>query len=129
MGSFSIWHLLIVLVVVLVLFGGAVASGLFATLTWTDCLAALAIVFLIRPLAGWISLIGSGHPAQERGLIAFFGIRGIGSFYYIAYGVNHGAFESSERLWAITGLVVLLSIVVHGISATPAMRWLDRTRS
>ncbi|MBY0566650.1 MAG: cation:proton antiporter [Hyphomonadaceae bacterium] len=119
----------LLMMLVLVLFGGAVATGLFATVTWTDCLAALAIIFLIRPLAGWISLIGSGHPAQERGLIAFFGIRGIGSFYYIAYGVNHGAFETSERLWAITGLVVLLSIVVHGVSATPAMRWLDRTRT
>ena len=119
----------LLMMLVLVLFGGAIATGLFASLTWTDCLAALVIVLLIRPLAGWISLIGSGHPARERGLIAFFGIRGIGSFYYIAYGVNHGEFGSSERLWAITGLVVLVSVVVHGISATPAMRWLDRTRS
>jgi len=119
----------LLMMLVLVLFGGAIATGLFANLTWTDCLAALAIVLLIRPVAGWISLIGSGHPAKERGLIAFFGIRGIGSFYYIAYGVNHGQFASSERLWAITGLVVLVSVVVHGISATPAMRWLDRTRS
>ncbi len=119
----------LLMMLVLVLFGGAIATGLFANLTWPDYLAALAIVFLIRPLAGWISLIGSGHPAQERALISFFGIRGIGSFYYIAYGVNHGEFASSERLWAITGLVVLVSIVVHGISATPAMRWLDRTRT
>lgn len=117
----------LLMMLVLVLFGGAIASGLFASLTWTDCLVALAIVLLIRPLAGWISLLGSGYPAKERSLISFFGIRGIGSFYYIAYGVNHGAFASSERLWAITGLVVLVSIVVHGISATPAMRWLDRS--
>ena len=119
----------LLMMLVLVLFGGAIATGLFANLTWTDCLAALVIVLLIRPVAGWISLIGSGHPAKERSLIAFFGIRGIGSLYYIAYGVNHGQFVSSERLWAITGLVVLVSVVVHGISATPAMRWLDRTRS
>lgn len=118
----------LLMMLVLVLFGGAIATGLFASLTWTDFLAALVIVLLVRPLAGWISLIGSGHPARERALIAFFGIRGIGSIYYIAYGVNHGEFGSSERLWAITGLVVLVSVVVHGISATPAMRWLDRTR-
>jgi len=118
----------LLMMLVLVLFGGAIASGMFSSLTWTDCAAALAIVFLIRPLAGWISLLGSGHPFRERGLISAFGIRGIGSFYYIAYGVNHGDFASSERLWAITGLVVLVSIVVHGVSATPAMRWLDRNR-
>lgn len=118
----------VLMMLVLVLFGGAIATGLFASLTLTDCLVALAIVLLIRPLAGWLSLIGSGLAARKRGLIAFFGIRGIGSFYYIAYGVNHGDFGSSERLWAITGLVVLLSVVLHGITATPAMRWLDRTR-
>lgn len=116
----------LLMMLVLVLFGGAIATGLFANVTWIDCAAALAIVFLIRPLAGWISLIGSGQPAKERSLIAFFGIRGIGSFYYIAYGINHGDFGSSERLWAITGLVVLMSVVIHGVTATPLMRWLDR---
>jgi len=49
-----------------------------------DGLTALVIVFIIRPVAGWISLVGSGHPIKERGLLSFFGIRGIGSFYYIA---------------------------------------------
>jgi len=116
----------LLMMLVLVLFGGAIATGLFASVTWTDCLVALAIVLVIRPLAGWISLLGSGHSAQTRGLISFFGIRGIGSFYYIAYGVNHGEFVTSEKLWAITGLVVVISILIHGISATPAMRWLDR---
>jgi NhaP-type Na+/H+ or K+/H+ antiporter len=119
----------LLMMLVLALFGGAITMGLFANLTWTDGLLAVAIVFLIRPLAGWISLLGSGHPAKTRGLISFFGIRGIGSFYYVAYGVNHGNFGSSERLWAITGLVVLISIGVHGISATPAMRLMDRGRN
>jgi len=119
----------LLMMLVLVMFGGAITTGLFANLTWAEILAALAIVFLIRPVAAWFSLIGSGHPARERNLISFFGIRGIGSFYYIAYGVNHAEFASSERLWAIGALVVLVSILVHGITATPAMRWLDRSRS
>lgn len=118
----------LLMMLVLVLFGGAIATGLFASVTWTDILAALAIVLLIRPLAGLAALTGSGRPAPERALIAFFGIRGIGSFYYVAYGVNHGDFGSSERLWAITGLVVLMSILIHGVTATPLMRWLDRPR-
>lgn len=118
----------LLMMLVLVLFGGAITTGLFANITWNDCFVALAVVFLIRPLAGWISLLGSGHSAKACGLISFLGIRGIGSFYYVAYGVNQGQFASSERLWAITGLVVLTSIVVHGISATPAMRLMDRAR-
>jgi len=116
----------LLMMLVLVLFGGAITMGLFASLTWTDFFAAAAIVFLIRPLAGWISLIGSSQPARERGLIAFFGIRGIGSFYYIAYGINHADFGSSERVWAIVGLVVLMSVIIHGVTATPLMLWLHR---
>jgi NhaP-type Na+/H+ or K+/H+ antiporter len=118
----------LLMMLVLVLFGGAITTGLFDSLTWIDLMAALGIVFLIRPAAAWISLIGSGHPARERGLISFFGIRGIGSFYYLAYGINHGDFGSSERLWGIAALVVLISVLTHGISATPAMRWMDRSR-
>ena len=118
----------LLMMLVLVLFGGAITTGIFASLTWVDVFAAIAIVFLIRPAAAWLSLLGSGHPARERSLISFFGIRGIGTFYYIAYGINHGDFGSTERLWAITALVVLVSILVHGISATPALRWMDRTR-
>lgn len=119
----------LLMMLVLVLFGGAIATGLFGSLQWTDALVAVAIVFVVRPVIAWISLIGSGHSGPERSLISFFGIRGIGSFYYIAYGINHGDFGSSERIWAVAGLVVLLSIMVHGITATPAMRWLDRKQN
>ena len=59
-------------------------------------------------------------------MIASFGIRGIGSFYYLAYGINHGAFGVSDRVWALTGLVVLMSILIHGVTATPLMRLIDR---
>ena len=116
----------LLMMLVLILFGGAITTGLFVSLTWTDYLIAFAIVFLVRPLAAWVSMLGSGHPAGERGLISFFGVRGIGSFYYVAYGINHGDFGTSERLWGITALVVLVSILVHGVTATPAMHWLDR---
>lgn len=118
----------VLMMLVLVLFGGAIAMGLFAEITWIDVLAALLIVFVIRPIAGWISLVGSRQSLRDRSLIAFFGIRGIGSFYYIAYAINHGEFGSSERVWALTGLVVLMSVIIHGVTATPLMRWLDRER-
>jgi NhaP-type Na+/H+ or K+/H+ antiporter len=117
----------LLMMLILILFGGAIATGIFSELTWSDVAIALGIIFVIRPLAGWISLIGVGHSRRERALMAFLGIRGIGSFYYVAYGINHGDLGSSERLWGLTSLVVLLSILIHGITATPLMRWLDRT--
>lgn len=116
----------LLMMLILVLFGGAIAFGLFSALTWREWAAAAAVLFLIRPLAGLISLIGSGLPFRDQLLISFLGIRGIGSFYYLAYGLNHGEFGSSERLWALTGLIVLASILIHGVTATPLMRWIDR---
>jgi NhaP-type Na+/H+ or K+/H+ antiporter len=119
----------LLMMLVLVLLGGAVAGGLLDSLTWKDIAFGLALVFVVRPLAGWIGLIGAPHSWRERALVAFFGIRGIGSFYYLAYGLNHGRFHDWERLWAITGFVVLCSILVHGVTATPLMARIDAWRA
>jgi NhaP-type Na+/H+ or K+/H+ antiporter len=83
-------------------------------------------IFVVRPLAGWISLAGTDRPKLERFVIAFFGIRGLGSVYYLAYGLNHGRFEYEVSIWSTLGLVILASILLHGISVTPFMRLLDR---
>jgi NhaP-type Na+/H+ or K+/H+ antiporter len=116
----------LLMMLVLVLFGGAIVTGLFAPLRWPDVLAALAILFVVRPVAGWIGFLGSNLPGRDRALMSFLGIRGLGSFYYLAYGINHGQFGVSDRVWALTGLIVLFSILIHGVTATPLMRLIDR---
>jgi NhaP-type Na+/H+ or K+/H+ antiporter len=118
----------LLMMLLLVLFGGALANGLLASLTWIDALVGLAVVFVVRPVAGLLSMIGSAQPLRERLLLAFLGIRGVGSVYYLAYGINHGAFGDSERLWAVVGFIILLSIVVHGATAAPLMERLTRRR-
>jgi NhaP-type Na+/H+ or K+/H+ antiporter len=83
-------------------------------------------VLVVRPLVGWLSLRGApGRPA-EHWVIAAFGIRGIGSFYYLAYATGHATFAGADLLWATVGLVVIISVVVHGVAATPVMTLLDR---
>lgn len=114
------------MMVLLLLFGGALVSGLLAPLTWTDVFAAIVILLVVRPVTGMIGLIGLRASWTEKLTVAFFGIRGVGSFYYLAYGLNHMEVAGGERLWAIVGLVVLLSILLHGLTATPIMRTLDR---
>lgn len=117
----------LLMMLVLVLFGGALANGLFDALTWIDAGIGLAILLIVRPVAGFVSMIGSPIRGRDRALLAFLGIRGLGSVYYVAYALSHGEFGNSERLWAITGFVILGSIVIHGITSTPLMRWIDRS--
>jgi sodium/hydrogen antiporter len=115
----------LLMMVVLVLFGGAIAGGLLSALTSEAMLAGVAFVFLVRPVAGLIALTGSGLPMSERLVIGLFGIRGIGSFYYLAYAVNHSEVAEKEILWAVTGFVVMCSILIHGMTVTPVMNRLD----
>ena len=115
-------------VAVLILLGGAVARGLLEPLTLPDILLAVLILLVIRPLAGWLALSPGKTGPRERAVIAFFGIRGVGSLFYIAYGLQNGAFPGGERLWAIVGVVIIGSVLVHGVAATPTMALLDRAR-
>jgi NhaP-type Na+/H+ or K+/H+ antiporter len=108
-------------------------------------LALLALLFLvIRPVSVWLGLLGAPVSSDQRLMIAWFGIRGIGSVYYLMYAINHGlartksvvrrkkmdrAFDRgqlnggplAERLTAVTLATVVVSIVLHGISVRPMM--------
>lgn len=116
------------MMVVLLLFGGALVSGILAPLRADDIAAAFIILLVIRPLAGMVALAGLKAAMSEKLTLAVFGIRGVGSFYYLAYGLNHMPVADGERLWAIVGLVVLLSVLLHGLTVTPIMRWLDQSQ-
>lgn len=115
-------------IVILVLLGGAIAGGLFSGVTWLEVVVALLVILVVRPLAGWIGLLGGSTGPYERGVIAFFGVRGVGSLYYLAYGLGQADFPEAQSLWLIVGLVITASIVVHGVTAGPAMHQLDRHR-
>lgn len=119
----------LLMMALLVLLGGAVAAGglLRGVDGWVIAFAAVAI-FLVRPLAAWIGLWRVVCPPEERATIAFFGIRGLGSFYYLAFALGHAEFEAAGTLWATVTLVVLISIFLHGTTVTPVMARLDRRR-
>jgi len=116
----------IAMMVVLILFGGALVHGLLRPLHGEDVAAAVAIVLLVRPLAGMIGLAGFPADQSERWTLSFFGVRGVGSWYYLAHASNELHLADGARLWAMVALVVLLSILLHGLTVTPAMRVLDR---
>lgn len=116
----------IAMMVLLILFGGALVDGLLAPLRWTDVVGAAVLILVVRPLTGLIALAGFPADRSEKLTIAFFGIRGVGSFYYLAYALNRMELAEADRLWAIIGITVLFSILLHGLTVTPVMRLLDR---
>jgi NhaP-type Na+/H+ or K+/H+ antiporter len=85
------------------------------------------LLLVIRPVAVYVGLIGcTATPAQRR-MIAWFGIRGIGSVYYLTYAMQHGLPEAQSRpMAALVLTVVAVSVIVHGVSVTPLMRLYSR---
>lgn len=110
----------------MILFGGALVTGLLDPLTPMDVVVALAIVFLVRPVSGLVGLLGFERDIRERTVMSFLGVRGLGSFFYLAYAMNEASFSGIDRLWALVGCVVLISVLVHGVTATPAVEWISR---
>jgi NhaP-type Na+/H+ or K+/H+ antiporter len=112
----------------LLLLGGAIVDGALGALTPAGAMVAFAIVLVVRPAAGLIGLWGERLPAGEKVAIAFFGIRGMGTVYYLAHAATEERFTGVDQIWAVAVLVIVLSIVVHGVSTTPALRYIDRRR-
>lgn len=112
--------------VALVLLVGALLSP--ELLTWWSALWFVPLMlFVIRPLAVWVGLLGAQVAPVQRLLISWFGIRGIGSIYYLMYAANHGLPEGVARpVLALVLATIAVSVVVHGTSVTPFMRWYGR---
>lgn len=94
----------------------------YTTLTWGGMALLVLLVFVVRPVAVWLGLLGAPISGDERGMIAWFGIRGIGSIYYVMYAINHGLPRPlAEEVMGYTLIIVATSVVLHGISVTPLM--------
>jgi NhaP-type Na+/H+ or K+/H+ antiporter len=119
----------LVAMLVIVLFAAAVAHGLLAALTWTDVALVVIFLLIVRPVTAYISLIGTPHSFASRAATAFFGIRGVGTLYYLAFALGEASFPQQPRGIALACATVLGSIILHGAVATPVMRKLDRMRT
>jgi NhaP-type Na+/H+ or K+/H+ antiporter len=87
------------------------------------------MLLLVRPLSVAAGLAGSRISPVQRGLIAWFGIRGIGSLYYLSFAIHQGLpAQHVNTLVALTMAVVVTSIVLHGVSVTPLMARYRRRR-
>jgi len=95
---------------------------------WDELWLVVILFVIVRPIAVLLGCPGGGITWQQRGLISWFGIRGIGSIYYLMFAIEHSLPpDLAARLISITLGVVAVSVVVHGISATPLMKWYHKT--
>ena len=108
----------VVMVIILIGFGGLLASGVLNSLTWPAAIVGLGFLLIVRPLAGLLGTCGSSLPAKGRMAVAFLGVRGVGSFYYLAYGQHHATFGRIPELWSAISFTVLASIILHGVTAS-----------
>ncbi|MFQ6552366.1 cation:proton antiporter [Aestuariibius insulae] len=107
----------ILLALLLLWLGTFVGSGALAGLRWIEVAFALGLIFLLRPTTGFLSLLGLKCENMARRNVAFFGVRGMGSIFYIAYAQNHADFTDIDTVWRIAVLVIVLSILIHGYAA------------
>jgi sodium/hydrogen antiporter len=121
---------------VLLVLGMAMTRGLLEHLDWRGVLVALALVLVVRPLTGYVALAvlprdeerDGGLDRGETAAVAFFGVRGVGSLYYLAYATSHEHVPDEPWLWSTVAFTVIVSVLLHGVTATPAMSRLDARR-
>jgi sodium/hydrogen antiporter len=101
---------------------GSALPLLFADISWTHALIALMLILVIRPLAASLSLVSTRLRGRDRTVVAVYGVRGIGSIYYLAYAASHIEFADELQLWSLIGLVILVSTLLHGFTVGWAMK-------
>jgi sodium/hydrogen antiporter len=119
----------ILTLVLLLMLGAAMSGGLLVRLGLDEVITGAALVFVVRPVAAWLSLFGStALEPRERLVTAAFGVRGIGAIFYLTYALASERTPQDLELWAVVAFTITLSIVAHGVTAAPVMRWVDRHR-
>ena len=103
------------------------AMLVYADWSWGAFLFVLLMFLVVRPLAVWLGLLGSSILPAQSGLIAWFGVRGVGSVYYLMFAEHHGLPDGvAIPVLSLTLITIAASAVVHGTSVTPLMRWYRR---
>jgi sodium/hydrogen antiporter len=107
---------------VLLLLGSVLPIGGVLELGWPVLAAALGLVFVVRPLAVLVSLVPSGLPWRQRLFVAWFGIRGIGSIYYLGFAFAALTPLDARPLFSVVAVAIIVSVVLHGLSAAMLTR-------
>jgi len=119
----SIEHAITAILLVLL---GSVMPTLWPHLDWSLTIIGFGLILVIRPVAGLIGLLGSSLSLRARAVVSIYGVRGIGSIYYLGYASTHVDFIDEAQLWAVVAFTIFASTVIHGLTATATVEALDR---
>lgn len=114
----------LLLAVLLIFFGGALVSGILDVLNLEMVIFSVGFVFIVRPLSVYISLLGRKISLKDKIAIGFFGIRGMGSIFYLSFALLTTTFTQEKELWAIVAFTILISILIHGATADRILKYL-----
>ena len=104
------------------LFGALIAPALLTRLTFADYAFALFVLFIARPLAMVVALIGADVTGREKLTVGWFGPRGFASVFF-AFLIAASGIPNAERVFELLALVVAISVVLHSSTDVAVARW------
>ena len=121
-------HLL--LVIWIILFGGSIMNGMLTITDWKGIVFAFLFVLVIRPLSGMIAMSGVRESWKSKLAISFFGIRGVGTVFYLSWAILQiDGLQGKAELYSITAYIILISIIVHGLTAPTVMGYFGKKKN
>lgn len=108
-------------------FGALMLPDGFAHMTWTAVSVALLFLTVVRMGPIWLSLLGTGLALREKLFLGWFGPRGLASILFALIMIDEFELPNEQELLACVSMTVFLSIILHGVSATPLARRIGRS--
>ena len=105
------------LTAILLIMLGSILPALWQVLDWRHTLIGFGLLLVIRPLVSWLALLGTGMTSGDRLIVGFFGVRGIGSIYYVGYATGHIELVNEDQLWALVAFTIFASAIIHGATS------------
>jgi NhaP-type Na+/H+ or K+/H+ antiporter len=121
--SEAIEHALSAILLVLI---GSTLPALWPALDWRHSVIGFSLLLVIRPVVGWLALKGTDFASGDRWIVGFFGVRGVGSIYYIAFASGHVELINERPLWALVAFTVFASAVIHGTTSFLVDRFVSK---
>ncbi len=115
-----------VLTTLLLLMLGGILPLLWSALDWRHTLIGFGLLLVIRPLVGWLALLRSDLSSGDRVIVSFFGVRGIGSVYYVGFATGHMEFVNEDQVWALVAYTIFASALLHGATSFLVDRYASR---